>query len=98
MTATPRLNYVGMAAAVLGNTVRDYAAHQAELERLTVTLAAVAGTAAGGDGSKAASAEAERRAALFAQTWRTSPHPGSHPDIAALQSVIDDITAGRWVL
>lgn len=95
---TPRLNFVGMAAAVLGGGVRAYAVHQAEIERLTMTLAAVVGTAAGGDGIKAATAEVERRAELFAATWAHSPRHGNRPDAAALQSVIDDIAYGRWVL
>lgn len=86
--------FVGMAAAVLGGGVRQYVAHQAELERLTMTMAAVVGPGA----AEKVQAEVERRQDLFASTWPESPQPGEAPDIAALRSVLDDIVTGRWSL
>jgi hypothetical protein len=86
--------FFGMAAAVLGGGVRQYAAHQAELERLTMSLATVVGP----DGAQAAQDEVERRRDMFARTWTESPRPGELPDVAALKSVLDDVVTGRWLL
>lgn len=86
--------FVGMAAAVLGGGVRQYVAHQAEIEHLNFRLLAALAPGRTED----AQAEIERRRDLFARTWTTSPRTGEPPDIAALRSVLDDVVMGRWLL
>lgn len=79
--------------AVLGTAGRQAAAHQMEVDRLTMELVVCAG-----DHHEAALAEAERRRDLFTSTWSESSRTGARPDRAALKSVVDDLVTGRWLL
>jgi hypothetical protein len=73
---------------------RRAADHQMEVERLTMQLAVLVPA----DRHQTVEVEVARRRDLFTASWRESPRLGQAPDVAALRSVADDITAGRWLL